>query len=183
MSYHTPLPSGEPASEPQPTNPRPGTLSWDPPKQAFRPREAAKSCNCAELPASRLTGERLTCGLCDGRKTKPRRFDPRVDVREEVRCVACGELCPKQRSPWGASRLCPGCDAIRSRLPLELPPEQVMLEIHRRLNAADRRELAEDEVTIARKRRAANRRAADRRYSKTTPRYGAVAETTEQEAA
>ena len=126
MGYHTPLPSGEPASEPRPTNPRPGTLSWDPPKQAFRLREAAKSCNCAELPTSRLTGERLTAGsVTVGRRSRAVSTHVLMSGKRFAAWRA-GSCARSSEAPGAHPCLCPGCDAIRSRLPVGTSPEQVM---------------------------------------------------------
>jgi hypothetical protein len=135
-----------------PRNPDLARLFWDPTKQAFRLRHPV--CECAGKRSS-LTEEPLTCGLCDGSFERPRRFRPEVDVRAERHCVYCGDL----RGP-----VCLRCATIKSDLSANLGDDQILVEVHRRLVAEDRRRLAQAEAAGVRKRRATNRRAAERRW-------------------
>ena len=135
-----------------PRNPDRARLFWDPTKQAFRLRRPI--CECAGK-CSSLTEEPLTCGHCDGRQVRPRRFQPGVDVRAERHCVYCGDM----RGP-----VCLRCATIKSDLPANLGDDQTLVEVHRRLVAEDRRRLAQTEAAKIQKRRAINRRAVERRW-------------------
>jgi hypothetical protein len=88
-----------------PLNPEPKTLRWDPDKRAFR----LINPTCAgDHGHSRLTGERLTCGLCDGRSARPEHFRPGAWPNT---CVTCGTRCRSS-----TARLCHRCAQTKKRV-------------------------------------------------------------------
>ena len=83
-----------------PPNPDPKRLRWDHEKRAFR----LINPSCAGGHGkSTLTGEHLTCGLCDRRAVRPKRFQPGL---REFACRHCG------RSAEGS--VCARCEKIRA---------------------------------------------------------------------
>jgi hypothetical protein len=172
LGYRAPLPSGEPPVDrgpPPPDLTRPSAavygggadpkhLRWDPTKQAFRLINPPTRCNCGNH-KSALPGERLTCGLCAGRATLPRRFQPGVDVRREPTCGYCGELTGNK------TRICDECQQIKERLIASgiTGDDQILVGVHRALAATARRTRREDEIEEVRSKRNANRRRVESR--------------------
>ena len=86
------------AGVPGPPNPDPKRLRWDVEKRTFRlinPRCTGSHGKSA------LTGESLTCGLCDSRAGGPKRFQP---GSRELACRYCGRA--------GEGSFCSRCEKI-----------------------------------------------------------------------
>jgi len=152
---YPPIPSRAHAPS-EPANHDPKRLYWDEEKRAFRLINQPTRCDCANHKSS-LTGERLTCGLCDGRATPPKRFRPGPI---ETACRYCGEA--------GEGFVCKRCTAIKERLTASgvTADDQILLGAHRTLAAADRREKEEGEIAEVKKTRRANRRRAEKRWAR-----------------
>jgi len=152
---YPPIPSWARAPS-DPDNPDPKRLHWDEEKRAFRLTNPPTRCDCANHKSS-LTGERLSCGLCDGRAMPPKRFRPGP---VETPCRYCGES--------GEGFVCKRCTAIKERLVASgtTADDQILLGVHRALAAADRRALEEGELAEVKKKRRANRRRAEKRWAR-----------------
>jgi len=142
-----------------PPNPDPKRLRWDADKRAFRLIHPPSSCTCGGVRLT-LTGEPLSCGLCDGRATPPARFRP-GPVYDP--CRYCGTT--------GQGHVCPRCRAIKARLVMSgiTADDQILVAIHRALDAADRQAQRREDIGAVKARRAANRRRRDRRWAKDAP--------------
>ena len=132
-----------------PKNPDPKRLRWDETKRAFRLLHPPTHCNCKNERSS-LTGERLSCGLCDGRDSPPTRF---LAGPLEPTCCYCGRA---------GHRICPQCLRRWQRLGY-YPDDEIMLRMQEALTVADRREVREDEREADRQRRKENRARVERR--------------------
>jgi len=133
----------------EPKNPDPKRLRWDETKRAFRLLHPPTSCNCRNERSS-VTGERLSCGLCDGRASPPTRFLP--GPLEPI-CCYCGRA---------GYRICPQCLRRWQRLGF-YPDDEMLLRMQEALSIADRREVREDEREATRQRRKENRARVERR--------------------
>jgi hypothetical protein len=144
-----------------PPNPDPKRLRWDVEKRAFR----LISPTCAGGHGkSSLTGELLTCGLCDRRTVRPKRFQPGFG---ELACRYCG------RSAGGT--VCSRCEKIRSGFdtahlsrhsiadrrgwigPPTIGDDELWVTIIRRLRDADHHRRALDAKDIRKAKRDARR--------------------------
>lgn len=134
---------------PVPPNPDPKRLRWDETKRAFRLIHPPTRCNCRNE-RSAFAGERLSCGLCDGRAHPPKRFTPGPF---EPTCFYCGRA---------GCRICPQCLRRWQRLGFH-PDDEMMLRMQEALTVADRREVREDELEEARQKRRENRARVERR--------------------
>ena len=76
-----------------PPNPDPKRLRWDPEKRAFR--LINPTCD-GDHGRSALTGEKLTCGLCDEQAARPKRFQR---ASTGPACRYCGRLADSWSSP------------------------------------------------------------------------------------
>jgi hypothetical protein len=132
-----------------PPNPDPKRLRWDAEKCAFRLINPTCSGSHGH---SALTGEKLTCGLCDGRAVRPKRFQP---GSQGSACRYCGRV--------GEGLVCTRCDKIRAGFdaahmsrhsiadrrgwtgPATIGDDELWVTIIRRLRDADHRRLALDE--------------------------------------
>ena len=132
-----------------PKNPDPKRLRWDETKRAFRLLHPPTHCNCKNERSS-LTGERLSCGLCDGRARPPKRF---LRGPFEPTCCYCGRA---------GCRICPQCLRRWQRLGF-YPDDVMLLRMQDALIVADRREVREDEREAARQKRKENRSRVKRR--------------------
>jgi hypothetical protein len=153
-----PIPDGARAPA-IPPNPDPKKLRWDADKRAFRFIHPPTRCTCGGA-QSMLTGEKLTCGLCDGRAKPPARFQP-GPVYDP--CHYCGTT--------GQGHVCPRCRAIKARLVASgiTDDDQLLVEIQRALNAAERQAQRREDIDAVKARRAANRRRRERRWVKDAP--------------
>jgi hypothetical protein len=133
----------------EPKNPDPKCFRWDETKRAFRLIRTPTRCNCRNE-RSLLTGDRLSCGLCDGRANPPKRFLPGPF---EPTCCYCGRV---------GYRICPQCLRRWQRLGFYLDDE-MMLRMQEALTVADRRAVRDDERDAARKKRKENRARVERR--------------------
>jgi len=133
----------------EPKNLDPRRLRWDETKRAFRLIHPPTSCNCRNERSS-LTGDRLSCGLCDGRASPPKRFLPGP---LEPACCYCGRA---------DCRICPRCLRRWQRLGF-YPDDEMLLRMQDALTVADRREVREDEREADRQRRKENRARVERR--------------------
>ena len=145
-----------------PPNPDPKRLRCDPEKRAFR--LINPTCH-GDHGRSVLTGEKLTCGQCDGQAARPKRFQP---GSTGPACRYCGRV--------GKGSVCIRCEAIRTGYdtahmsrhsiadrrgwtgPPTIGDDELWITIIRRLRDADNRRLALDEKD-ARKAARARRRA------------------------
>jgi hypothetical protein len=111
-----------------------------------------------------LSGEKLTCGFCDGRKPRTRHLGPS--------CRYCGR--PAEHRIW----ICEKCEKIRTGFdtagmrgssledrrgwvgPSTIDDDELLVIIIRRLRDADRRRLALDESDERKAKRAKQRAAA-----------------------
>ena len=143
-----------------PENPDPKRLRWAETKRAFRLIDPPTRCDCAGA-GSRLTGERLTCGLCDGYAKPPKRFQPGP---YQPTCGYCGE---QVRGEIGGKKVCKRCQEIKERVGVT-GDDQILLAVHRALSATARRERDEDEIEASRKMRRVNLRRSERRWAKKT---------------
>jgi hypothetical protein len=146
-----------------PPNPDPKRLRWDVEKRAFR----LINPTCAGSHGkSALTGERLTCGFCDGRAVQPKRFQP---GSRELACHYCGRTgggfvctrCEKIRAGFDAAHMSRHSIADRRGWtgPATIGDDELWVTIIRRLRDADYRRLALDEKDArkaARERRTAS---------------------------
>jgi hypothetical protein len=141
-----------------PQNPDLKRLFWDPDKRAFRLIRPPARCGCVGRKS--VFGELLTCGLCDGRATPPRRFQPGPTYSP---CRYCGVP--------GEGHVCRRCAVIRRhrRQSGITADDQLLVEISRVLAEADRRDRRAQETVDIKKRRQANRRRTDRRWANTDP--------------
>jgi len=132
-----------------PPNPDPKRLRWDPERRAFRLIDPTCAGGHGK---SALTGEHLTCGLCDRRATRPHRFQPGPP---EFACRYCGRV--------GQGSVCARCEKIRAGFdtahmsrhsiadrrgwtgPPTIADDELWITIIRRLRDADHRRLALDE--------------------------------------
>src|SRR5215472_17324840 len=130
-----PIPDGARAPA-IPPNPDPKKLRWDADKRAFRFIHPPTRCTCGGA-QSMLTGEKLTCGLCDGRAKPPARFQP-GPVYDP--CHYCGTT--------GQGHVCPRCRAIKARLVASgiTADDQILVAIHRALDAADRQAQRREDI-------------------------------------
>jgi hypothetical protein len=145
----------------EPPNHDPKRLRWDPEKRAFR----LINPTCAGgLGKSVLTGESLTCGFCDGRGVRPKRFQPGP---LELACRYCGRA--------GQSSVCARCDKIRTGFdtahlsrhsiadrrgwigPPTIGDDELWVTIIRRLRDADHHRRALDAKDIRKAKRDARR--------------------------
>jgi hypothetical protein len=119
-----------------PPNPDPKKLQWDADKRAFRFIHPLTRCSCGGA-KSMLTGEKLSCGLCDGRASPPARF--RL-APAYTPCRYCG-------TP-GQGHVCERCKAIKARLVASgiTDDDQLLVEIQRALNAAERQAQRREDV-------------------------------------
>jgi len=85
-----------------PPNPDAKKLRWDADKRAFRFIHPPTRCSCGGA-KSMLTGEKLTCGLCDGRASSPARFRP-GPVYDPCRYWACLRAMQGDQGQIGSSR-------------------------------------------------------------------------------
>jgi hypothetical protein len=144
-----------------PPNPDPKRLRWDPEKRAFR----LINLECdGRHGRSALTSEPLTCGLCDQRAVRPKRFQP---GSRQFACRYCG------RSAEGS--VCTRCEKIRTSFetahmtrhsiterrgwtgPPTIGDDELWITIIRRLRDADHRRLALDEKDARKAKRDARR--------------------------
>jgi hypothetical protein len=141
-----------------PPNPDPKRLFWHADKRAFRFIHPPAGCDCAGRKS--VFGELLTCGLCDGRATPPRRFQPDPTYSP---CRYCGML--------DEGHVCRRCAVIlgHRRQSGVVADDQLLLEVSRVLAEADRRSHRAQETVDIKKRQQANRRRTDRRWAKTDP--------------
>ena len=133
----------------EPKNPDAKRLLWDETKRAFRLIHPPTRCDCKNE-RSLLTGDRLSCGQCDGRAIPPKRF---LRGPFEPSCCYCGRL---------GYRICPWCLRRWQRLGF-YPDDEMMLRMQEALAIADRREVREDEREATRQRRKENRARVERR--------------------
>jgi hypothetical protein len=142
-----------------PPNPDPKRLRWDAEKRAFRLINPTCSGSHGH---SALTGERLTCGLCDGRAVGPKRFQP---GSQGSACRYCGRI--------GEGSVCTRCEKIRAGFdtvhmarhsiadrrgwtgPATIGDDELWVTSIRRLRDADHRRLALDEKDAQRAKRQA----------------------------
>jgi hypothetical protein len=137
-----------------PRNPDPAQLVWHPEAKAFRLRQAPGQ-RCVDCGGRTSFGEKIDCGLCDGRARRPVRFTgPWPD-----RCVYCGE---ETYALPGQPRVCADCEKIKQRVVAggECRDDRILIEVHRALARRDRDALEAAEVGERRDRR--KRRAARR---------------------
>jgi hypothetical protein len=142
-----------------PPNLDPKRLRWDPEKRAFR---LIKPTCSGSHGKSALTGERLTCGLCDGRAIRPQRFQP---GSPELPCRYCGRVgkgfvctrCEKIRAGFDAAHMSrhPIADRRGWTGPATIGDDELWVTIIRRLRDADHRRLALDEKDAERAKRKA----------------------------
>ena len=141
-----------------PNNPDPKRLRWDAEKRAFRLINPTCSGSHGK---SVLTGESPTCGLCDSRAVRPKRFQP--GSRQGSACRYCGRI--------GESPVCTRCEKIRAAFdtaqmsrhsiadrrgwtgPATIGDDELWVTIIRRLRDADHRRLALDEKDAERAKR------------------------------
>jgi hypothetical protein len=137
-----------------PKNPDPSRLRRDPEKKAFRliPRLTTRCVDCC---GRTIFGDKIECGLCDGRVTKPKRFQPGV---ARTPCRYCGAGCR-------SGVICLDCQPIVARVKASgiTVDDQILLEMKARLSAADRRGRKQETVTDLQRRRARNKHQRDRR--------------------
>jgi hypothetical protein len=145
------------AGLPGPPNPDPKRLRGDPEKRAFR----LINPSCAGGHGkSALTGKQLTCGLCDGRTARPKRFQP---GSLEIACRHCGRL--------GQGFVCTRCEKIRAGFetaqmsrhqlwqrrgwtgPPTIGDDELWITIIRRLRDADHRRLVLNEKDVRKAKR------------------------------
>jgi hypothetical protein len=145
----------------RPPNPDPKRLRWDAEKRAFR----LINPTCAGGHGkSALTGEGLTCGLCDGRAVRPKRFQP---GSRELPCRYCGRIgegfvctrCEKIRAGFDAAHMSRHSIADRRGWtgPATIGDDELWVTIIRRLRDADHRRLALDEKDAQKAKRDARR--------------------------
>jgi len=155
-------PSVAPQRQTLENNPDPKRLRWDHEKRAFRLINPTYAGGHGK---SALTGEHPTCGLCDRRADRPKRFQP---GSTGPACRYCGRV--------GKGSVCIRCEAIRTGYdtahmsrhsiadrrgwtgPPTIGDDELWITIIRRLRDADNRRLALDEKD-ARKAARARRRA------------------------
>ena len=144
-----------------PPNPDPKRLRWDVEKRAFRLIDPTCAGGHGK---SSLTGELLTCGLCDRRAVRPKRFQPGF---RELACRYCGRSaegtvcsrCEKIRSGFDTAHMC------RHELwqrrgwigPPTVDDDELWITIIRRLRDADHRRLALDAKDLRKAKRDARR--------------------------
>jgi hypothetical protein len=133
-------------------------LFWDADKRAFRLIRPPARCDCSGRKSA--FGELLTCGLCDGGATPPRRFQPGPTYSP---CRYCGVP--------GEGQVCRRCAVIlrHRRQSGSVGDDELLVEISRVLAEADRRPRRAQQAVHIKKRRQANRRRTDRRWAKTEP--------------
>jgi hypothetical protein len=112
---------------------------------------------------SALTGEKLTCGLCDGRAVRPKRFQP--GSAASAACRYCGRIgegfvctrCEKIRAGFDAAHMSRHAIAERRGWtgPATIGDDELWVTIIRRLRDADHRRLALDEKDVERAKRKA----------------------------
>ena len=134
-----------------PPNPDLKQLRWDTEKRAFR--LINPTCN-GDHGRSALTGEKLTCGLCDGQAARPKRFQP---ASTGPACRYCG----RSADSW-SSLICARCERTRSKIEIGAvarfsladrrgwtgPPtvgdDELLVMLIRRMRDADRNKLSLD---------------------------------------
>jgi len=134
-----------------PPNPDPKRLRWDPEKRAFR--LINPTCD-GDHGRSALTGEKLTCGLCDEQAARPKRFQR---ASTGPACRYCGRLADS----W-SSQICVRCERTRSKIEIGAvarfsladrrgwtgPPtvgdDELLVMLIRRMRDADRNKLSLD---------------------------------------
>ena len=132
-------------------DPDPKRLRWDPEKRAFGLINL--TCN-GDHGRSALTGEKLTCGLCDGQVPRPRRSQP---GSTGPACRYCG----RSADSW-SSLICARCDQTRSKIeigavarfsladrrgwtgPATVGDDELMVTLIRRMRDADQNKLSLD---------------------------------------
>ena len=132
-------------------DPDPKRLRWDPEKRAFR--LINPTCN-GDHGRSALTGEKLTCGLCDGQAAPPKRFQP---ASTGPACRYCG----RSADSW-SSLICARCERTRSKIeigavarfsladrrgwtgPATVGDDELMVTLIRRMRDADQNKLSLD---------------------------------------
>jgi hypothetical protein len=112
---------------------------------------------------SALTGEKLTCGHCDGRAVRPKRFQP--GSAASAACRYCGRIgegfvctrCEKIRAGFDAAHMSRHAIAERRGWtgPATIGDDELWVTIIRRLRDADHRRLALDEKDAERAKRKA----------------------------
>lgn len=148
-----------------PSNPDPKRLRWDPEKRAFRLKSHPTKCDCAGR-RSALTGEPLDCGLCDGRKGHPARFQPGA---APAPCRYCG-----RPSAYGwAQQICLRCERHRTQIeashmanhsiaaqrgwtgPAPIGDDTLLVTIQRRLSQSENRDVKLEAQAVKREKRLA----------------------------
>jgi hypothetical protein len=151
-------PSVAPQGQTAKKSPDPKRLRWDHEKRAFVLRRPTCSGNHGR---SSLTGEKLTCALCEGRRATP--LDaPAPDCR----------YCGRPSGTDFGNRICSRCEKIRSGFdtalmsrhsiaeqrgrtgPASIGDDELLVTIARRLRDAEQRRQAEDEKDALKARRA-----------------------------
>lgn len=143
-----------PGPQSAPLNPDPTRLRWDAEKRAFRLRTHPAKCDCHGKRSS-LTGEPLSCGLCDKRAKLSAGFQP--DPAPPP-CRYCGRPSAHCR----AAQICTGCERMRGSIetgqlaqhsiavqrgrtsPATIGDDELLVTITRRLRDADHRRLELD---------------------------------------
>jgi hypothetical protein len=143
-----------------PPNPDPKRLRWDAEKLAFRLIHPT----CSNHGRSSLTGEKLICGFCDGRASRPRRFQ---SDQPGSACRYCGRVgegsvctrCEKIRAGFDAAHMSRHSIADRRGWtgPATIGDDELWVTIIRRLRDANHRRLALDEKDAERAKRNAKR--------------------------
>jgi hypothetical protein len=134
-----------------PPNPDPKRLRWDPENRTFRLINS--TCN-GNHGRSALTGEKLTCGLCDGQAARPKRSQP---GSTGPACRYCG----RPADGW-SSLICARCDQTRSKIeigavarfsvadgrgrtgPRTVGDDELLVMLTRRMRDADQNKLSLD---------------------------------------
>jgi hypothetical protein len=156
LGYRTPLPPGNPPVTRGPKNPNPWHLDWDAGKRAFRLKHPPTHCDC-KTHRSSVTGEKVNCGLCDGRANPPVRFQA---APVPTACRYCGAL--------NEGGVCRRCLAAKERLSVDgvTEDDQILRGIQRILAVIDRKRLAEAETAEAKQKRTTNRIRAQKRWER-----------------